>query len=137
MTTAARKFASSKSPKSSNPPPASLRHDHGNVYRVDIRGRLTEAELRALQRAAAEEIRRGGRIRLLIVLTDFEGWDNTAGRDLGFYIRHGSDVERIAIVGDERWRNEALMFAGAGLRKAPVEYFRTRDALEAASWLAG
>jgi hypothetical protein len=106
------------------------------VYRADISGRLREDELRALQRAAAEEIRRGGRIRLLIVLKDFEGWDNAAGRDLGFYIRHGSDVERIAIVGEERWRSEALMFAGAGLRKAPVAYYRTREALQAASWLA-
>jgi hypothetical protein len=115
---------------------APLRHDHGNVYRVDVSGRMTEEELKALQRAAADEICRGGRIRLLFMLTDFEGWDNAAGRDLGFYVRHGSDVERIAIVGDERWRSEALMFAGAGLRKAPVAYFRTREALQAASWLA-
>lgn len=115
---------------------SSLQHDRGNVYRVDISGRLHEEELKSLQRAAATEIRRGGRIRLLIMLTDFEGWDNTAGRDLGFYIRHGSDVERIAIVGDERWRSEALMFAGAGLRKAPVAYFKARDAIQAASWLA-
>jgi hypothetical protein len=113
-----------------------LQRDSGNVCRVDITGRLHEQALKALQRAASEEIRRGGRIRLLIVLSEFAGWDNTAGRDLGFYIRHGSDVERIAIVGDERWRSEALMFAGAGLRKAPVAYFRTRDALQAASWLA-
>lgn len=135
MTTAARKFASSKS-RRCNSPVAPLRHDHGNVYRVDVSGRLTEEELKALQRAAADEICRGGRIRLLFMLTNFEGWDNAAGRDLGFYVRHGSDVERIAIVGDERWRSEALMFAGAGLRKAPVAYFRTRDSLQAASWLA-
>jgi hypothetical protein len=114
----------------------SLQHESGNVYRVDISGRLHEEEFRSLQRAAAGEIRRGGRIRVLFVLREFQGWDNAAGRDLGFYIRHGSDIERIAIVGDERWRSEALMFAGAGLRKAPVAYFKTRDALQAASWLA-
>ena len=115
----------------------SLQHHEANIYRIDISGRLTEDELKALQHAAAGEIRRGGRIRLLIMLKDFEGWDNAAGRDLGFYIRHGSDVERIAIVGDERWTSEALMFAGAGLRKAPVAFFKTRDALQAATWLAG
>jgi hypothetical protein len=135
MTTAARKFASSKSPRPGRPS-TPLRHDHGNIYRVDVSGRLSEDEFKALQRAAADEILRGGRIRVLFMLTDFEGWGNAAGRDLGFYIRHGSDVERIAIVGDERWRSEALMFAGAGLRKAPVAYFRTREALQAASWLA-
>lgn len=114
----------------------SLQHDRSNIYRIDISGRLHEDELRALQRAAAAEIKRGGRIRLLIILKEFEGWDNAAGRDLGFYIRHGSDVERIAIVAEEKWSSEALMFAGAGLRKAPVAFFKTRDALQAASWLA-
>lgn len=114
----------------------SLQHDRGNIYRVDISGRLHEDELKALQHAAAVEIRRGGRIRLLIILKDFAGWDNAAGRDLGFYIRHGSDVERIAIVAEEKWSSEALMFAGAGLRNAPVAFFKTRDALQAASWLA-
>jgi hypothetical protein len=136
MTTAARKFASSKSPRPNKALTVSLQRDRGNVCRVDISGRLHEEALKALQRAASEEIRRGGRIRLLIVLSEFAGWDNSAGRDLGFYIRHGSDVERIAIVGEERWRSEALMFVGAGLRKAPVAYFRTRDSLQAASWLA-
>jgi hypothetical protein len=116
--------------------PVSLQRERGNVYRVDISGRLQEDEFKSLQRAAAGEIRKGGRIRVLIVLTDFKGWDNAAGRDLGFYIRHGSDIERIAIVGEDRWGSEALMFAGAGLRKAPVAYFRTRDALQAATWVA-
>jgi hypothetical protein len=113
-----------------------LHHDRGNIYRIDISGRLREEELKALQHAAAAEIRRGGRIRLLIILKDFEGWDNAAGRDLGFYIRHGSDIERMAIVAEEKWRSEALMFAGAGLRSAPVAFFMMRDTLQAASWLA-
>jgi hypothetical protein len=114
----------------------SLRHDSGNVYRVDISGRMKEEDLKAVQRAAAAEIQRGGRIRLLIMLTDFAGWDDACGRDLGFYFRHGSDVERMAIVGEDRWRSEALMFAGADLRRAPVKFFRTREALQAATWLA-
>jgi len=29
----------------------------------------------------------------------------------------------MTIVGAERWRSEALMFAGADLRRAPVEFF--------------
>jgi hypothetical protein len=114
----------------------SLRHHTGNIYRVDISGRMQEVDFKAVQRAAAAEIQRGGRIRLLIILENFEGWDDASGRDLGFYIRHGSDIERIAIVGEERWRSEAMMFAGAGLRKAPIAFFRTREALQAATWLA-
>ena len=36
------------------------------------------------------------------------------GNDLTFYVKHGEAIERIAIVGDEKWRTESLMFAGCG-----------------------
>ena len=58
------------------------------------------------------------------------GWS-----DLSFYVKHGDKIERIAIVGPERWRSEALMFAAADLRKAPVEFFAEGDVAEARAWL--
>jgi hypothetical protein len=43
------------------------------------------------------------KIRLLIVLDDFEGWDpRSSWSDPTFYVRHSDRLERIAIVGDER-----------------------------------
>jgi hypothetical protein len=33
--------------------------------------------------------------------------------DLSFYAKLGDRIERIAIVGAERWRSEAMMFAAA------------------------
>ena len=45
-------------------------------------------------------------------------------------------IERIAIVGPDRWRAETMMFAAADLRRAPVEFFK-EDALDAArAWLS-
>ena len=58
------------------------------------------------------------------------------GSDLTFYVKHGGAIERIAIVGDERWRSESLMFAGADLRKAPVEFFSPEKAADARAWLS-
>ena len=71
------------------------------------------------------------------MLDGFEGWDpRDDWRDLTFYVKHGAAIERIAIVGEERWRSEALMFAGADLRPAPVEFF-AGDGLEPArAWLS-
>lgn len=111
--------------------------DRGNTYRIELRGRLHAADLRELERTAAVEIRRAGPIRLMVELVAFEGWETTENwHDLGFYVHHGDDIERIAIVGEERWRSEALMFAGAGLRKAPVAFFESREAARADAWLA-
>jgi hypothetical protein len=114
---------------------ATLRHDRGNVYLLELTGRLHAADLEAVQQAAAGQIRGGGKIRLLVLLHTFEGWD-PAATGLAFYIKHGEDIERIAIVGDGRWRDEALMFAGADLRQAQVEFFLPPDGRWAAEWVA-
>jgi hypothetical protein len=121
----------------------SLQREHDNVYRMDISGVLLERDFLALQGALAADIEatdgtnRTNRIRLLVVLTGFEGWEQGAGwRNLGFYIRHGNDIERIAIVGEDRWRAEALMFAAADLRDAPVAYFEAVQAAQARAWLS-
>lgn len=116
--------------------PATL-HDTGdNVYRLDISGVLGVADFDAVRQSAATEILRHRKIRLLVVLSQFAGWSrDSAWHDLSFYIQHGDDIERIAIVGEERWESEALMFAGADLRKAAVKFFRPRDAVDARNWL--
>lgn len=111
--------------------------EHPNTCRLDIRGALSPQDLAAAQQAAAAEIRRSGKIRLLVVLSEFSGWERgSAWNDLGFYIRHGDDIERIAIVGENRWRSEALMFAAADLRRAPVAFFGGSDVDAARDWLA-
>lgn len=114
-------------------------HKEGNnQYRVDIRGTLRKAELTLCEKQLADELRRGGPVRLLFILTDFHGWEpRTDWNDLGFFVSYGARIERIAIVGPERWRSEALMFAGADLRRAPVEFFPEGAAAEARTWLAG
>jgi hypothetical protein len=114
--------------------PATLTHELGNRYRLDFAGRLSHEELAACERDLTAEIGRTRAIRLLVVLEGFDGWEPGPGwNDLSFYARHGDQVERIAIVGPERWRHEALMFASADLRRAPVRYFDDRPAAE--SWI--
>lgn len=116
---------------------ATLRPDGGTTWRLHVTGVLRRRDLEAVEQTAADAIRRDGAIRLLVVLDGFAGWEPGASwRDMGFYIRHGDGIERIAIVGDDTWRSEALMFAGADLRKAAVEYFTTSEMARAAEWLA-
>jgi hypothetical protein len=110
--------------------------DHDNVYRVEVTGLLGEKEFGALQQSAAAEIRKAGKIRLLIVLDHFAGWAPGNWNSLAFYVQHGDDIERIAIVGDERWRSETMMFAGADLRQGAVMYFAPPYRREAVAWLA-
>ncbi len=106
------------------------------VYRLDATGLLAKSEFDNGQAMLTREIDRIGAVRLLVVLDRFEGWDQRDNwSDLTFYATHGDRIARIAIVGDERWRAEMLMFAVADLRKAPVEYFGERAIADARAWL--
>ncbi len=114
-----------------------VHHEHDNLFRVEIRGTLSKDDFERCQDVLIEEMRRVGPVRLLFLLEEFEGWKpHDDWRDLTFYVKHGGMIERIAIVGDERWRSESLMFAAADLRKAPVEFFSEGNAADARAWLS-
>jgi hypothetical protein len=114
-----------------------LHHEHDNIFRVDIHGTLVRRDLQACEQQVLDEAQRLGTVRLLFVLRGFEGWDvRDNWRDLSFYVNHGHTIERIAIVGDAQWRDLALMFASADLRKGPVEYFDEDAIAEARTWLS-
>ena len=114
-----------------------LRHERGNLYRVEVQGLLRTSEFEECQGLLRTEIGRVGPVRLLFVLEGFEGWEpGDDWRDLSFYVSHGDAIERIAIVGDERWKSESLMFASADLRKAPVEFFTPEQVTGARYWLS-
>jgi hypothetical protein len=117
--------------------PAELIHDRDNLYRLVISGQLRHQELAECEKRMVAEIARAGAVRLLIVLEDFRGWEPGPGwNDLSFYARHGDRIERIGIVGPERWRSEALMFASADLRRAPVQFFTDAERSAADAWIA-
>ena len=118
------------------PMPATLEHEGDDVYRVKASGTLRKSELDAVQGTVAPALARG-KVRLLIVLEHFDGWERGADwNDVRFYERHGQNVERIAIVGDEKWRADAQVFLLAGLRAAPVRFFTADELEQARGWLS-
>jgi SpoIIAA-like len=120
--------------------PVTLQREDAGRLVLGITGLLRKAELDDVQRQMLGMMRQdgAGSVRLLVVLDAFEGWEPGARwNDLSFYVNHGDALERIAIVGDERWRDHMLMFTAADLRKGPVEYFTPSRLAEARAWLAG
>ena len=102
---------------------------------VQVRGILRRVELDECQRAVSKMISAVGKANALVLLDGFRGWERTEKwGDVSFLTEHDSDLEKIAIVGQETWRDEVMMFAGAGLRQSLVRYFNDSDAARA--WLA-
>ena len=112
-------------------------HDEPNEIRVvRISGTLKRSEFGTEQAALAGKIDVGARPRLLAILEDFEGWERGADwNDLDFLISHGGEFAKFAIVAEPRWETQALAFAGAGVRRAPVKFFPPNEVAAARTWL--
>jgi hypothetical protein len=77
-----------------------------------------------------------GKLRLFAQFEDFHGWDlHAAWDDLKFGLKHYSDFERIAMVGDRKWEKWMARFCRP-FTKAKVKYFDRSEVDVAWRWLA-
>lgn len=117
--------------------PADIQPEPNNVYVLRFSGILKRSEFGGTQTAAARAIDAGAKPRVLAILENFEGWERGADwNDLDFMLSHSNEIAKIAIVGEPRWEPEALAFAGAGFRSAPVKFFPSAQQAQARVWLA-
>ena len=117
--------------------PATIQHEPNNTYVLHINGTLLRSEFGKLQDTTAGAIDSGAHPRILAILEDFQGWEKGADwGDLEFLFSHSHEIAKIAIVGESRWETEALAFAGAGFRRAPVKFFPSNQLADARTWLA-
>ena len=109
----------------------------GALLQAKVRGTLKRAEYDRMLQLAREIIMREGTMRVLVLLDGFEGWERHRDwGDVSFAIGEGRNIERMAIVGDEKWRDETLAFTAAGFRPTAIEFFAASRLADAKRWLA-
>ena len=108
----------------------------GPIISVKISGEIDKTEVTRIQAAALGAMQRCGRISALFILDDFRGWkrDGNWG-DISFMTEHDQEISKIAVVGDEQWRDLVCAFLAKGFRAAAVEYFVPTDLPKARAWL--
>ncbi len=107
-----------------------------SVIHVRISGVMQPADQRMLESAALELIGRGKKVRLIAVIENFRGWEKSeAWGDVGFMAEHDNDIVKMAIVGDERWKEEVFFFIGKGLRTAEIKFFSLSSLNQATNWV--
>jgi SpoIIAA-like len=106
------------------------------IVSMKISGELSRAEVGQIQAAALGAIQRCGRIKALFFLENFLGWKREGNwGDISFMTQHDQDISKIAIVGEEQWRDLVCAFLAKGFRTAAVEYFVPTDLAKARAWL--
>ena len=108
----------------------------GPVISAKISGELNKSEVSQLQATALEAIRRSGKISALFILENFQGWKREdQWGDVSFLTGHDKDIAKIAVVGEDKWRDFIYAFLAKGFRQAAVEYFSPADLAKARAWV--
>ena len=108
----------------------------GPVISAKISGDLSKAEVSQVQAAALKAIQRWSKISALFVFENFQGWKKEGDwGDIRFLTAHDKDIVKIAVVGDEDWRDLIYAFLAKGFRQTLVEYFLPGDLEKARGWL--
>ncbi|OAI25784.1 STAS/SEC14 domain-containing protein [Methylomonas koyamae] len=104
---------------------------------IKISNLFTVQDLLGLQGSLEADLQRSSHIRILIELENFEGWSHDSGwESTSFLPESDNKTSRIALVGDEKWKDEFFMFIGYPLTPIDVAYFPTTQLREAAVWLS-
>jgi SpoIIAA-like len=107
----------------------------GKILEVRTINRLTHADYQECVAEFERLLQRHGKLRVLYDLANFHGWDAFALWDeIKFDVKHFSDIERMALVGDTTWKKWLAEFCKP-FAAATVRYFE-HDQIEAArAWL--
>lgn len=108
----------------------------GPIVSAQITGELSLFDVGRIQALALEAIKRSGKIRGLLILENFLGWKPERGwGDVTFLSEHDKDIAKIAVVGEEKWKDPFYAFLAKGFRQAAIEYFLPADIAKARAWL--
>ena len=106
------------------------------IITLKVSGKLTQPELALAQRTMGVILRMKGKMSILVLTENFQGWDKKGDwGDMSFQNVYDQNMEKMAIVGHKKWKDLAVMFTGKGLRRCLVEYFPPEDAVQAKAWL--
>jgi hypothetical protein len=113
-----------------------LDYEGNNLAVVRSTGILTREEADRIKKLLIVLIKRHGKMSVLIIIEDsfvnlaeFARWDNDA--DDEFIQQH---TKRLAIVGDLKWKESALLFFLSGLLPFSIEYFKPNEEPLARAW---
>ena len=107
----------------------------GKVLEVQVTNKLTHDDYQRLVPAFERLVKQHGKIRVLFEMAGFHGWEAGAlWDDIKFDLKHFSDIERLAMVGDKKWEQGMSAFCRP-FTTAKIRYFDSAAIQEARAWL--
>jgi hypothetical protein len=109
--------------------------NEGKVLEVYVSGKLAHEDYQHFVPEFERLVKKNGKIRVLFEMADFHGWDGSAiWDDIKFDLKHFTDIERLAMVGEKKWEKGMSMFCKP-FTTAKIRYFDRACYEEARAWL--
>jgi len=106
-----------------------------NILTMRLSGKLTKEDYERFVPEIEHMIKVHDKVRILVELVDFHGWTVAAAwEDTKFGMRHFSDIERMAIIGDAAWEKGMALLLKP-FTKAKVKYFDASQMAAAKTWI--
>lgn len=107
----------------------------GRIIEVQLTGKLTKEAYRHFVPLTEEQIKQFGKVRMLVIMHDFHGWEAGAlWEDIKFDVKHFNDIERLAIVGESKWEKGMTVFCRP-FTTAKIKYFDHSEIDAARQWI--
>lgn len=108
----------------------------GKILIIHVKGKLLKEDYAQFAPEFERLLREHGKLRVLFDMSGLQGWDaGAAWEDFKFDVKHFSDIERLAMVGDKKWQHGMAAFFRP-FTKAKTRYFDQAEASAAQKWLA-
>jgi hypothetical protein len=116
--------------------PIQLKEENGgNILVVAVSGRLVGSDYDTFVPAFERLLQEHGKLRVLFDMTELSGWDaGAAWEDIKFDLKHFSDIDRLAMVGENKLQHGMAAFFSP-FTKAHTRYFDRADMATARNWL--
>ena len=109
----------------------------GKVLEVQVVGKLTHEDYQKFAPMFEAMLKAQGKLSVLFQMVDFHGWEVAAiWDDMKFDVKHYSDIERLAMVGDKKWEKGMSVFCRP-FTTAKIQYFDSTDLARARAWVQG
>ena len=107
----------------------------GKILEVRVSGKLAHGDYEHFAPEFGRLTKQNGKIRVLFEMADFHGWEGSAlWDDIKFDLKHFSDIERLAMVGDKKWEKGMSIFCQP-FTTAKIRYFDSTALSDAQAWL--
>ncbi len=109
----------------------------GKIIEIHASGKLSEKDYKQFLPEIERVIKKHGKISIAFEMTQFHGWEPGAlWEDIKFDCKHFSDIDRLAMIGENRWQAWMAKFCRP-FTTAKIRYFDHKDSEKARLWIEG